>query len=256
MPHMLQTKRFSVLLITFLVFIFISINSAYAQNAVNTNGSFEQSAVTQSGDTSAVEGWSFNLGGDADADFAIVDDPVQDGSRALAVTVHSTGTNAWDIEALSTNIPVTPGESYTYSVWVKASESGASTHLTVGNPSFQEFMRNEKNGVLTTEWQHFTDEFTVPAGDPDTARGPIHFSFAANAGKIIYIDDLYIEQIIEEEPVVTNLPIILEAEDGVLGDEFAIEETTDEFAEYITITTDYNETTGAGDHPGANRTAS
>ncbi|MDZ7723516.1 MAG: endo-1,4-beta-xylanase [candidate division KSB1 bacterium] len=223
---------------------------------VNANGSFERSAVTQSGDTSAVDGWSFNLGGDADADFAIVDDPAQDGNRALAVTVHSTGTNAWDIEALSTNIPVIPGESYTYSVWVKASESSASTHLTVGNPSFQEFMRNEKNSVLTTNWQQFTDEFTVPASDPDIARGPIHFNFASNVGKTIYIDDLRIEQIIEQEPVVTNLPIILEAEDGVLGDEFAVEETADGSAEYITITTDYNATTGAGDHPGVNRTAS
>lgn len=49
-------------------------------------------------------------------------------------------------------------------------------------------------------------------------------------------------------------PVVIEAESGALGDEFEIAtvgETT-----YIAITTDFNETTGDGGHPGEGRTAS
>src|SRR5690606_9278377 len=49
-------------------------------------------------------------------------------------------------------------------------------------------------------------------------------------------------------------PVIVEAESGEVGSEF--ETLTDDASgtTYITITTDFDETTGTGSYPGANRT--
>jgi hypothetical protein len=161
-----------------------------ASLVANTNGSFEIPPVGN-----AVEGWAFNLGNNASADFVIVHDQVKDGANALAITVNSLGTNRWDIEALNAPVPVVPGERYRYSIWAKASEAGATAHFTVGNPSFAERYRNEQNGTLTTEWKLFSGEFTIPANDVATARAPIHFNFTENVGKTVYIDSLRITRV-------------------------------------------------------------
>ena len=228
----------------------------HADVIVNPNGSFENSNVTVGTDTASVEGWTFNKGGSAVASFAIVDEPVKDGDRALAVTIDAIGESAWNIEALNAMIPVVPGESYRYSVWAMASDSGATAHFTVGNPSYQEFFRKQETTTLDTVWKMVTGEFTVPATDPDQARAPIHFSFEENIGYTIYIDSLTITQITglggggddEGAP-----PIIVEAESGVLGDE--LETGEDGHVRFIAPLTDYNETTGDGSFPGVGRTA-
>ena len=182
-----------IILLSFALFSVIS-----AQIVINPNGSFENSDVTVGEDTSAVEGWTFNLGGDANATFRIVDDIVKDGNRALAIKVWNIGSNPWHVEALNDPLIMVLGETYIYSVWARADEDGATAHFTVGGPppNYTEHMRNEQNEALTTEWQLFTSEFTVPSNfESDTARGPIHSSFTANVGKTIYIDSLRITQI-------------------------------------------------------------
>lgn len=155
-----------------------------------TNGSFEQSAV---GPVTGHDVAGFGLSGNATPapGFAIVNDPVQDGSKALAITVNATGTNAWDIEVLGENIPVVPGNAYDYSVWAKTSDaSGSKVSFTVGNAAYSEYMRIHE-ASLTTEWKEFKGAFTI--NDAYTAvRAPIHLSIAANVGDIIYIDNLRI----------------------------------------------------------------
>ncbi|MDZ7336782.1 MAG: carbohydrate binding domain-containing protein [candidate division KSB1 bacterium] len=153
-----------------------------------TNGSFELSDV---GPVTTIVGWSLEGTATPAPNFAIVNDPVQDGSKALAVTINALGANAWNIQAVAENIPVQPGKTYHYSIWAKTSDAGGSkVSFTVGNPAYSEYMRlHEKS--LTTEWQEFTGTFTIN-DNYTTARAPIHFSISGNVGDIIYIDNLKI----------------------------------------------------------------
>jgi len=156
-----------------------------------TNGSFEQATVGPVVD--GIDGWSLQVGSSVDPapDFEIVTDPVQEGSYALAITVNALGTNAWDIQLAAERIPVTPGNTYDYSVWAKTSDAGGSkASFTVGNAEYSEYMRLHEQS-LTTEWTEFTGSFTI-TDDYTVVRAPIHFSIAGNVGDTIYIDNLKI----------------------------------------------------------------
>ncbi len=225
-----------------------------SKSHTNDNGSFEASEVTVSGDTTAVRGWTFELQGGGEATFEIVDDESYDGNNSLAVTVTTKGSNAYSIQAVNEPFNVVPGETYEFSVWAKASKDGTSAHLTVGDPSFSESLRFEQSKTLTTEWKEFTTTFNIPASGSTEARAPLHFSFTENVGETIYIDRLRITQVSGTQEEISKLPIIIEAESAEMGDEWAV--LTDGDVEYVSITTDYNETTGAAGYPGEGRTLS
>lgn len=220
----------------------------------NDNGSFEVSELNDDAESDDVRGWTFELQDEGSANFAITDDPVADGERALAVTVDTPGNNNYSIQAINEPFTVVPGETYQYSVYAKSAEEGGSVHFTVGNPSFAESLRFEQNGALTTEWQQFTTEFTIAGSEVPEARAPIHFSFAENVGNTVYIDSLRITQITGTEDELLRTPVVLEAASGSLGAEWEIVEENG--SSHISITTDFDETTGTADYPGENRVAS
>jgi endo-1,4-beta-xylanase len=237
-------KQIFVFTILFsLLFVFATV---YGQVDANINGSFEASNVTVGGDTSGVEGWTFNKDGGAIALFTIVNNPVKDGQRALAVAIEDTGNNALDIEALCDSLIVVPGESYRYSVWIRSTSSGSTVHLTLTNSSYGEFLRVEQNGTLNTDWQLFTTEIITPGGEDTLASSSIHLSFAANIGDTVYIDNLRITQLTGVPPGPAAFPVIIEAESGDLGSEF------NSYDSYITISTPVVD----GSYPGENRSAS
>lgn len=169
--------------------------------AQNTNGSFEDTEVTERADTVTVNGWVFELQDTGDANFAIVDDVVKDGNRALRIDIVEAGDNDWSIQATNEIFPVETGISYIFTAWAKASEDGATANFTAGNPAFTEFGRIDKSNVfLTTEWQEFSFEFS--AGTDDTeGRTPIHLSMTANEGKSIWIDSVRIQKPIVPDEV-------------------------------------------------------
>ncbi len=186
---------------------------AHAQDfeVVNPNGSFENSNVTVSGDTTSVEGWNFFVQDGATGSYAIIDSVVKDGSRALAVTITGTGTQDWSLGAVNEPVLVQPNQTYTLTLWARASESGATANFTIGETQAKNFNELGRIGssqvTLTTEWREFSVDFTVPAGT-DTVRTPLHFSFARNIGKTIYIDSVRITRpIIVEEPVQPRTPM-------------------------------------------------
>ena len=174
--------------------------SAFAQAPINTNGGFEETApgvVTDLG--GGVAGWLLDVGGSAAAEYAVVDDVTHSGGRALRVTVEAAGSNVYDIQAIATPLPVTPGETYRYSVWARVGSGSGTANFTVGNNSFQEYGRLGEQ-ELTTAWQEFTFDFLVTDQETEI-RAPIHFSFGANVGTAVYLDDLRITSL---EP--TDLP--------------------------------------------------
>ena len=180
---------------------------------VVTNGSFESSNVGVV-DTTAVKGWLIQKG-TGSAVFEIVSDTVEQGNRALKVTVSALGTYSYDIQAVADSLRVKPGGVYNYSIWAKAASPGAQLDLTLGiyGQPFTEYKRSSVN--LTTTWQQFTMQFTV--NDNRTIiRGPISFSFAGNIGNAIYIDNLQITDV--NAPMKT---VIVEAESGKVGSNFS-----------------------------------
>lgn len=182
-----------------LMLLMSTVGQAQQIITVNTNGSFEQSDVTVSGDTSGVEGWTFELQDNAVATFAIIDSVVKDSSRALQISVETAGANEWSIQAINEPFTVIPGNQYNLKVWAK-SDVAATANFTVGNPSYDEFAR-QGSVSLTSEWQEVSLNFSPGATDT-VGRAPLHFSFAANEGGTIWIDSLRVTTEIDTTPPV------------------------------------------------------
>jgi len=155
------------------------------------NGGFESSNTGVVANTD-VEGWLIQVvdGLTSPPEFEIVSDTVAEGSRALKVTVHTLGTNDWDIQIVADSFHVQPNVLYDFSVWAKSEVGGAQVNFTVGNYSFNEYSAI-RPATLTTQWTKYTMQFTV-TDNQTYIRGPIHFNNAANTGKTIYIDNLQI----------------------------------------------------------------
>jgi Tol biopolymer transport system component len=163
------------------------------------NGGFESSdtgIVDTTGwitGTRVVKGWFLQVaqGVNPPPVFEIVSDTVEEGNRALKVSVHGLGTNVWDIQAVADSIPVQQGGTYNYSIWAKALKPGAQVNFTVGNYAYTEYNAIQAAN-LTTQWQKYTMQFTVN-DDQTFIRGPVHFNYAADTGNVVYIDNLQID---------------------------------------------------------------
>jgi endo-1,4-beta-xylanase len=219
----------------FIVFIFLA-GTINAQ--IVTNGGFE-SSNTGIIDSTGIEGWViFAQGITPPPVFEIVNDTVKQGTRALKVTVHGLGTNPWDIQIVADSLPVTPGATYSYSIWAKSQKPGAQVALTVGNYSYTEY-KALRPVNLTTSWKQYTMQFTV--NDNQTViRAPIHFSYSADTGNAVYIDNL---QIVDVNAA--KKPVIVEAESGKLGHMFSV--LQDNTITYITTDSNYTSTSSPGD---------
>jgi endo-1,4-beta-xylanase len=204
-----------------------------------TNGSFEGSNTGVVSGTD-VKGWLIQVASGVNPPpvFEIVSDTVEQGSRALKVTVHGLGTNQWDIQIVADSIPVTQGTTYNYSVWAKCEKPGAIVNFTMGNYAYTEY-RALRPANLTTQWRKYTMQFTV--NDNQTfIRGPIHFYSAADTGNAIYVDNLQIVDVNAGKK-----PVVVEAESGQLGSSFSALQAGG--VGYITPNTNYTGLTSPGD---------
>jgi GH35 family endo-1,4-beta-xylanase len=200
MPKIGRLKAF----LSILTVVLINAGSIRAQ--LVTNGSFELSDTGQVSNTD-VSGWVIQVSASISPApvIRIVNDTVEQGNRAMSVQVSAVGSNPWDIQVVADSIPVVPGETYIYSIWAKASASGAQANLTVGNYSYQEY-GYIRPATLTTSWQKYSITFTI--NDLQTfARAPIHFSISADTGKTIYIDNLQIINIADSGNVWNGPPL-------------------------------------------------
>ena len=162
---------------------------ARAQGEANQNGGFEGTApgvVTDLGN--GVQGWILDTSLSPPPEFAVVEDVVHTGQRALRVTVRGVGQNVYDVQAIGAPVRVEPGKDYRYSVWARVGSGTGTANFTVGNAAFNEYGRLDQQ-ELTDQWQEFAFTFTVTDGETEI-RAPIHFSFQANLGDAVYIDDL------------------------------------------------------------------
>lgn len=162
--------------------------------AVNQNGGLESAEVGVIGEGEGqvtAPAWAFSGNDGTLATFEVVDDPTQEGNRALAANVITLGENAYSIEARQEGITVSPNTTYTYSVWTRG-PVGTSADFTVGLPDFSELGR--QTAEMSGDWQEVSFEFTTGAEDTEI-RLPIHFSKAGNEGQTIYIDNLQVRPV-------------------------------------------------------------
>ena len=206
---------------------------------VVTNGGFEDSNVGNV-DSMTVKGWIFQSDAGLNPDIQIVSDTVEQGKRALSVTVHTVGANPWSIQAVADSIHVVPGVTYNYSIWAKASKNGAQANFTIGNYSYAEYGAI-RPANLTTNWQKFTMQFKVNDGQT-VIRGPIHFSMAVDTGVTIWIDNL---QIVDANA--SKEPVTIQAESGVLGSNYAVMQDNADTLTYITPQNTYTGLNAPGD---------
>jgi endo-1,4-beta-xylanase len=201
---------------------------------INTNGSFEDTAPGPVTDLeNGVEGWLLQLLDGSAANFEIVEDPVQDGNHSLKVVPTTLGANQWSIQAVGDSIPVHQGGRYRLSVWAKSDVPGIQINVTVGNYSFNEYNAIRPANLTAGEWREFAFNFTV-TDNVQWIRVPIHFNYAANTNNAIYIDNL---QVIDLDLLdLIAKPVIVQAESGLVGDDFEILEENE--ITYVRITND------------------
>ncbi|MDG5768118.1 endo-1,4-beta-xylanase [Balneolales bacterium ANBcel1] len=210
-----------IILLLIMITGLVSDAVAGEENIVNVNGTFENSDVTVSGDTTSVEGWEFFVQDGAEGRYAIIDSVTKVGNRALAVSVEAVGPDDWSLGAVNEDVLVEPGENYTLALWARASEDGATANFTVGQTQYRNFNELGRVGSgdvsLTTEWQEFGFNFVTPA-NADTVRVPLHFSFDANIGNTIYIDSVTVTHIPsqdDDDPV--DMTPIADGQDKWIG---------------------------------------
>jgi endo-1,4-beta-xylanase len=205
---------------------------------LNTNGSFENTEPGIVTDLeNGIDGWLLQLLGNAEAEFEIVVDTTAPlGDHALKVTPGVLGPDQWSIQAVGDSIPVEPGRSYRLSIWAKSEEPGAQINITVGNYAFQEYGAIRPANVSEDGWQEFVMDFTI-TDDEEVIRAPIHFNYAVNQTRVIYIDNLQIVR--PEDFEIMALPIIVEAESGVIGEDFEVIE--EDGVTFVRITNDFQD---------------
>jgi GH35 family endo-1,4-beta-xylanase len=166
-----------------------------------TNGGFESSDTGVVNNN--VKGWVISVGSGIISPpvIQIVSNVVEEGKRALKVTVNAATSTQWDIQAIADSLRVKPNGKYNYSIWAKADNAGAQVNFTIGYFSTGEIAAI-RPAILSTQWQKFTLSFTVTNNEL-YIRGPVHFSYAENIGNTIYIDNLQITEVIQN-PVDTS----------------------------------------------------
>ncbi len=211
-----------------------------------TNGSFESSdtgVVDTTGwanGSKAVKGWVIQVADTVRPRpvFEIVSDTVEQGNRALKVTVHGLGVNQWDIQAVAESLHVIPGASYNYSIWAKSQIAGETVNFTIWSQAHGEYGAI-RPATLTTQWKQYTMQFTVT----DTSRyirGPVHFYGSVDTGNAIWIDNLQIV-----DPNASKRPLVVEGESGGGGSDFSVLQDSGEI--YVAVNSSPVNTGNPGD---------
>lgn len=129
----------------------------------------------EKGSGNTFTGWNAIVGGTAAGSFTAVTNDNDGGSRAMQATVTSPGTNAYDLQAISTAFSVTPNKTYKVTVSIKSSVPGT-VRLVMQNTQYQQL-----DLTTTAGWATYTWNLTIAEASPQ-----LRFNFPA-AG--VYVID-------------------------------------------------------------------
>lgn len=214
-----------IVLATTGLFCIMGLSSSFAQappagEPVNANSDFSNAEVGQS---TEIEGWLTEAGGETAANFAIAEDPEEAGNNVMSIEVTDfpSGSNSYDIQIIGvaedgSPFVMVPGAEYEVSLRVRTESGDAQANVTVGNPDFAEYWRTNSSVAINDVWQELTYSFTNDGhsdGFNDTeGRMPLHFGFEQNVGQVIYVDDVQLVRLpaTSTEPQDTPLSFSLE----------------------------------------------
>ncbi len=166
-----------------------------------TNGNLEDS------ETDAV-GWS-GYANAGDATFELTTDQYYSGKQAYKITLGAVGDNSWEIGAGPINVPVKQDHTNYVSAWVLGTNGAvANFHAKLEESPWTSLGNTEVN--VTSSWQRVSFSFASPIG-VDTVQLPFEVSYAENAGAVIYIDHVSVEEV--QDSGVVDIPI----EEGLPG---------------------------------------
>lgn len=118
------------------------------------NGDFEQ------GSGNSFTGWTDLAGGVSSATFAAV--AGNNSTRALQVNVTTPGANAYDVQAIGPQFPVTSGHTINFSIDIKAAAAGGTVRIVVQNTAYLQY-----DITPTTSWATYTFSLTVNESSPN-----------------------------------------------------------------------------------------
>ncbi len=165
---------------------------------VNTNGSFEESAL---GAADGVNGWGGLNGSLATGE--ITDKDPYDGFNCVKITVNDIGANPWNIQPF-TSFPVDPTATYRVSIMAKGTGIVSADFATDegGSPGYGRY-DGQSPGEVEVQYADWTEiswevspssEATSSGGDEST-RFAISLSYADNIGGTIYLDNLRVVKV-------------------------------------------------------------
>lgn len=167
---------------------------------------FEFNQVTNGGleaDTAQPTGWLTQVAGAGEADFAINNVIVNSGGNALRTTIANVGANPSDVQVGSSELYLTPGHTYIYSVFAKGDGSVRAGFAAM----LADTVIEQKVVRFSNRWRQFTFDFTVPTDAPvltteelaeaelpedavvTRVQMVVNMSYVENVGKRIYLDD-------------------------------------------------------------------
>jgi endo-1,4-beta-xylanase len=153
-------------------------NGTYLRSLANTSGS---NLVLNPGFESDFTNWFTQVSSTPPTagDISIETTNVQNGTKAARINVTTPGPNAYSVQIVSDNFPVTSGTTYTIKYWAKAAVAGQGLRVVAQGTSYYE----QLNQTLSATWVEYSFPFT-----PTEASVSIKFHFP-NTGDF-YIDNL------------------------------------------------------------------
>ncbi|MCJ8165322.1 endo-1,4-beta-xylanase [Pontibacter sp. E15-1] len=147
-----------------LKFQFLSTGTFYIDNLIIppaaqlkellTNGGFEN------GTGDSFSNWWTQVGGGGQGAFTAETVDVQQGSRAMKVTITQAGSAAYSIQAVNDAWPSVTGTEYTLNFYAKSATAGKTVRVVQQTSTYA-----SKDFVLTDAWQKYTWTFTAQEAD-------------------------------------------------------------------------------------------
>ncbi len=191
--------------------------SAVSDNSDEWTLSQKGGTVAVNGTATLPTGWKANVN-NGSGYFAIRENEGVDGSKCLQITLNEDDTAdrlTMQFASTSFGTAIEAGNTYVVSMWVKGGEDGAKTYYQVQCSSATSTWANPQKGgiAVTTEWQEYSYEFTVPEEAPLKTNLIFVFGYqSAVASGTLYFDNISLMKKVDATAI--SIPESVELEAG------------------------------------------
>ncbi len=191
--------------------------SAASDDSTEWTLSQKGSTVAVNGTATLPTGWKVNVN-NGSGYFAIRDNEGVDGSQCLQITLNDDDTAdrlTMQFASTSFGTAIEAGNTYVVSMWVKGGQTGAKTYWQVQCSSATSTWANPQKGgiTVTTEWQEYSFEFTVPEEAPLKTNLIFVFGYQSTAASgTLFFDNISLMKKVDATAI--SIPETAELEAG------------------------------------------